>query len=134
MVRHWTTLVLVRTRSIGRGAYVHMEVSISELSPLGLNELKRQHRTASVARLNPASMEVENSRCPTADCLRSEDGHAGDGLTWVDTPDYGVMEVYCDMSTDGEGWMRVMNTTTASTKAVQGSGMTTIDRGPPPTW
>ncbi len=48
-----------------------------------------------------------DSSCPSTSCLQLlNDGHSnGDGTYWIDPDGTGAFEVYCDMTTDGGGWV-----------------------------
>ena len=67
---------------------------------------------------------------PDAKTIKEVTGTTQDGLYWIEVPGHGVQQVYCDMNTDGGGWMHVgtisdnnENTSQVSSTAQQTGGV-----------
>lgn len=62
------------------------------------------------------------SSCPSTSCLDILNAgySTGDGLYWIDPAETGAYEVYCDMTTEGGGWTRVLKLTSADYKSISG--------------
>lgn len=45
------------------------------------------------------------SAAPSAQHIKTITGTTTSGIYWINVPNLGVSQVYCDMSTDGGGWM-----------------------------